>query len=347
MRRIIFVILSIIIYTITCSVMAQQRIIRYEGGKKKVLTGADSTAIRDSLIKIDSIDTAFLASKTVLAKGKDTVAKPVKRKWNLTKDTIPAGQLTLLSLVPGVGQIYNRQYWKVPVFYGAIGGFIAGGIITSHSYDVARTEWQRTVDLNMPQYLRDKAQAKMENYGTARTALYAMAAATYLYQVADATFNYRGKTDHVRKATILAAVFPGAGFIYTRTYWRIPIYYGGFIVLGTVIDYNNRSYERYAAAYNALTDNDPTTSDEFNGRYTPEMLQNARNNYRRNRDLGIIALAAAYILSIVDTHVVASLKNWDVSPDLSMTVEPTVIDNSIRGVTSVPSGAGLSLKLRF
>lgn len=347
MKRTLFILLSILLYTITCSVMAQQRIIRYEGGRKKVLTGADSLAIRDSLMKRDSIDTTFLVTKTELKKSKDTLAKPVKHKWNLTRDTIEAGKLTMLSLIPGLGQVYNRQYWKVPVIYGAIGGFVAGGLISSNLYNNARADWHRVINLNLPMEIRQDAQIKMENYNTARTAFYVMAAATYLYQVADATFNYRGKTDHVRKATIMAAAFPGAGFLYTKTYWRLPIYYGGFIVLGTVIDYNNRSYERYADAYNALTDADPGTVDEFNGRYTPEMLQNARNNYRRNRDFGIIAIVAAYVLSIVDTHVIASLKNWDVSPDLSMTVEPTVINNSIHGAPAVPSGAGLSLKLRF
>lgn len=363
---------------ISMNLLAQQKVIRYEGGKRK--TANEKTLPKDSLgrtidslavkldsltVKLDSldlklqkgdslnqnikIDTSFLAPTTKLTANKDTTKaeKVHKKRFSFTKDTLPAGRLTLLSLIPGVGQVYNRQYWKVPVFYGLIGGFAAGGLITSKSYQKSKAEWQRTVDLKLPQAQQDYAQGKMERDGMTRTLFYAMAGATYLYQVADATFNYRGPVDHIRKATTLAAIFPGAGFIYTRTYWRLPIYYGGFLALATVVDYNSRSYQRYQRAYNAMTDNDPTTVDEFNGQYTSQMLQNARNQYRRNRDFGIICIIGAYILSIVDTHVIATLKNWDISPDLSVTIEPTLIDNSIQRASSLPTGGGLSLKIKF
>lgn len=357
---------------------AQQRVVRFEGGRKKVAESAakadslllkqiikiDTLLSTDSLGKIDTLitrDTTMVADTTSLAKAelavaaKDSTGKKSKKeipaipkkRFSFTQDTIPAGRVTLLSLIPGVGQVYNRQYWKVPVTYALIGGFIAGGVISSNTYQKSKLEWERSVNLHLPQSQQDYARSKMENDGTTRTVLYSLAAATYLYQIADATFNYRGKVDHIRKATTLAAIFPGAGFIYTRTYWRLPIYYGGFIALATVIDYNSRNYNRYAKAYNSLTDKDPTTIDEFNGRYTPEMLQNVRNQYRRNRDFGIICMVGAYILSIVDTHVIATLKNWDISPDLSMTIEPTLIDNSMHRASSVPSGGGLALKIKF
>lgn len=320
---------------------AQQRVIRYDGGRRTIETKKDTLAIIDSL----QIDTTLL--KTVAGKIEKTDSVKERKKFRILPDSLSAGKVTLLSLIPGVGQAYNKQYWKIPVVYGIMGGLIAGGLITSKSYNDYRLEWQRTVDLKLPQSIQDQAQGKMERQGAARTVFYSLAAATYLYQVADATFNYRGKVDHIRKATTLAAIFPGAGFIYTRTYWRLPIYYGGFITLATVIDYNNRSYQRYNKAFNDLTDTDPTTVDEFNGRYSPEMLQNARNQYRRNRDLGIIAIVGAYILSIIDTHVIATLKNWDISPDLSMVIEPTIINNSTPKLSSVPQGAGLSLKIKF
>lgn len=354
-----------ILMTSLAVVTAQQRVVRYEGGRKKAVDSTSrvdtsmSKDMQDSLSQQDSlrreagdslgVDTTFLQqSKLASVKGKDSLSlKPKHRGWSFTQDTIKAGSVTLLSFVPGLGQVYNRQYWKVPVVYGLIGGFVAGGLISTNSYNKYKADWERAVNLKLPQYQQDIAQAKMRNEGTVRTVFYSLAVATYLYQVADATFNYRGKVDHIRKATTLAAIFPGAGFIYTRTYWRLPIYYGGFLALATVIDYNDRSYQRYATAYNAMTDGDPTTNDEFHGRYTPDALQNIRNQYRRNRDLGIIAIVGAYILSIVDTHVIATLKNWDISPDLSMTVEPTVINNSMQRASTVPSGAGLSMKLRF
>lgn len=329
---------------------AQQRVIKYDGGRKTTVIKADSTFVTDSLKMTDSLTMADSTKLKPVAAlpAVDTVKKAKEhKKFRLIPDSLSAGTVTLMSFIPGVGQAYNKQYWKIPVTYGLIGGFVAGGLVTDKSYKKSKLEWQRTVDLNLPQSIQDHARGKMEQQGATKTVFYGLAVATYLYQVADATFNYRGKVDHIRKATTLAAIFPGAGFIYTRTYWRLPIYYGGFITLATVVDYNNRNYQRYSKAYNDLTDKDPTTIDEFNGRFAPDMLQNARNQYRRNRDLGIIAIVGAYILSIVDTHVIASLKNWDISPDLSMVIEPTIIDNSRPKLSSVPTGAGLSLKLKF
>ena len=135
-----------------------------------------------------------------------------------------------------------------------------------------------------------------------------------------------------------------------QTYWRIPVYYGGFIALATVIDYNNRNYQRYKTAYNALTDGNPSTVDEFNGRYSAELLADVRNAYRRDRDLAIIGMAAAYLLSVIDTYVIASLKNWDVDEDLTVRVQPTMIDTRFNGRTVSPSQGssyGLALKVRF
>lgn len=274
-----------------------------------------------------------------------------KPKFRITQDTISAGRHTILSLIaPGYGQIYNRQAWKLPILYGSVGGFLTGGFLFHNRYKDYKAEYQRTVDLRQPPDIQKRARARMRNAGSGQTLMFAMSGATYLYFVADAVFHYRGPVDPVRKATTLAAIFPGMGFVYTKTYWRIPIYYGGFIALATVIDYNNRNYQRYKAAYNALTDGNPSTVDEFNGRYSPEMLSRVRSSYRRDRDLAIIGMAAAYLLSVVDTYVIASLKNWDVDENLSVRVEPTQIDTRFNGRSYSPSQGtqyGLALKLRF
>lgn len=274
-----------------------------------------------------------------------------KPKFRITQDTISAGRHTIFSLIaPGYGQIYNRQAWKLPILYAGVGGFLTGGLLFHSQYKDYKAEYQRTVDLRLPPDVQKRARTRMRNAGSGQTLMFAMSGATYLYFVADAVFHYRGPVDPVRKATTLAAIFPGMGFVYTKTYWRIPIYYGGFIALATVIDYNNRNYQRYKTAYDALTDGNPSTVDEFNGRYSPEMLSRVRSSYRRDRDLAIIGMAAAYLLSVVDTYVIATLKNWDVDENLSVRIEPTQIDTRFNGRSYSPSQGtqyGLALKLRF
>ena len=85
---------------------------------------------------------------------------------------------------------------------------------------------------------------------------------------------------------------------------------------------------------------------KFNGRYTADYLRKLKNNYRRNRDLCIIITAGLYLLNIIDAHVDAHMKDYDVSDDLSMTLEPTVT-NFYTMRTGNSNGYGLSFKLRF
>ncbi len=314
--------------------------------------GVDSlltdSLLRDSLGHV--VDTAFLGRGEDISQETDSAFSKPEAVWHfrITQDTIKAGRLTWLAAVaPGFGQIYNRQAWKVPILYGTVGGFLTGGFIYSHQYKKYDTQYKAAVAAKLPPDQLRAIEAKRRSAGSGRTLMFGAAAASYLYFLSDAVFHYRGPTDPVRKATTLAAVFPGMGFVYTKTYWRLPIYYGGFIALATVIDYNNRSYQRYKRAYDLLTDGDPTTQDEFKGRYPPETIARVRSSYRRDRDFAIICTAAAYLLSVVDTYVISTLKNWDMDQDLTaFRVAPTMIQT--QPSPGIPGQVyGLGVQVRF
>ena len=111
----------------------------------------------------------------------------------------------------------------------------------------------------------------------------------------------------------------------------MPFVVGGFASMIYCIDWNNRGYQRFKKAYALLADyaahpdkypDGPT--DEFKGRYSADFIRNLRNNYRRNRDLCIIITGALYVLQIIDAHVDAHLKDYDISDDLTMNLEPLV-----------------------
>lgn len=325
------------------SAVAQSPTYKVQGGRKvydvdssRLVGGADSLLFADSIKKIDS-------AKLILAT--DTLpAKKSKYRFDLLRDTLSPGAALGLSFIPGLGQIYNRQWWKAPIFYTLIGGGVAGGVVYGNLAMQTNTLLQNAISSGASLEYANGLRRKMQRQNDASTIFYAVAGLTYLYSVADATFNYRGRMSHIRKATTLAALFPGAGFIYTKTYWRLPIYYGGFAVLGAVIDYNSRNYVRYKNAYDAVSSGVP---DEFGGRYSADLLKNVRDSYRRDRDFGIIAIVAVYLLSVIDTYVIATLKNWDVSDDLNVSLEPTLFEERIGMKSSTPAGAGMSLKLKF
>ena len=53
-------------------------------------------------------------------------------------------------------------------------------------------------------------------------------------------------------------------------------------------------------------------------------LKNRQSTYRRYRDYSILATIAAYSLSLVDAYVDAQLFDYDISPDLSLNIEPQI-----------------------
>lgn len=146
------------------------------------------------------------------------------------------------------------------------------------------------------------------------------------------------------RAVWLGAIFPGLGQMYNRSWWKVPIVYGALMGCGYAIMTNQQSYTEYKTAYldlyndnanNAVTD-DVTKSynailpDGYDisrmggtSAYVSK-LQNWQNTYRRYRDISIVVTVAVYALSLIDAYVDAQLFDFDISPDLSMQVEPAV-----------------------
>lgn len=127
-----------------------------------------------------------------------------------------------------------------------------------------------------------------------------------------------------RKATIMSAVLPGAGQAYNRKYWKIPVVYAGFGVLGYLVKFNNDEYKIYKEAYKLRLDGDETTVDAFTQVYADQDLTTLKDYYRRNRDLSIIGMSLLYILNIIDASVDAHLFHFNVSDDLTMQWQPSL-----------------------
>lgn len=144
-----------------------------------------------------------------------------------------------------------------------------------------------------------------------------------------------------RTASLLSLAVPGAGQIYNRKYWKAPIAWAG---LGTCVHFiqeNTREYKRYRTAYIALVDNDPATTDEFNGRYSSSQVLKVTDTYRKWRDISYICLGAVYLLNVVDASVDAHFVRFDVSRDLSASLGP-----SLSTAAMGAPGISLSVALR-
>lgn len=156
------------------------------------------------------------------------------------------------------------------------------------------------------------------------------------------------------KATWLALVIPGGGQIYNRKYWKLPIFYGGFAGCAYALTWNSKMYKDYSTAYkDAMNGNMQSSSItdllppgyKISETQLKELLRKRKDTYRRYRDLSIFAFIGVYLLSVIDAYVDAELSNFDITPDLSMKVEPAVIDNWINNSSN--RSVGLQCSFRF
>lgn len=152
------------------------------------------------------------------------------------------------------------------------------------------------------------------------------------------------KLPDARKAVWLGVIIPGAGQFYNRSYWKLPIVYGAFMGCGYAISQMQNRYSGYKTAYLDLYNDvqagtvtedasktyiavlpDGYTLSRVGGESTwMNTLKNQQNIYRRYRDYSILATVIVYALSLIDAYVDAQLFDYDISPDLTLNIEPQI-----------------------
>ena len=162
------------------------------------------------------------------------------------------------------------------------------------------------------------------------------------------------------KALLYSAILPGLGQFYNKKYWKLPIVLGGAFGLTYAITWNGARYNEYKDAYRDFVLNPATTSswldfispsesredylnDSSKSEYLTSSLKRRKDFYRRNRDLAIIAAVGVYALCMIDAYVDAQLYDFDISPDLSMRIEPVVWVPTQYSKTCI----GLQCKINF
>jgi hypothetical protein len=157
-----------------------------------------------------------------------------------------------------------------------------------------------------------------------------------------------------RLAVWLSLLVPGGGQIYNRKLWKLPIVYGGYVGCIYALTWNQSTYMDYQNAYVDIMDDDPNTKsyedflppnyeiDTSMEDWLKDVFRQRKNKYRRYRDLSIFSFAGMYIVAAIDAYVDAELSHFDITPDLSLRVEP----NFMMDHWGTPT-AGFSLALSF
>ncbi|PJJ48036.1 DUF5683 domain-containing protein [Hymenobacter chitinivorans] len=142
------------------------------------------------------------------------------------------------------------------------------------------------------------------------------------------------------KAGLLAVMLPGAGQIYNRKFWKLPLVYGA--IGGTLYGeffYQSRYKEYLTALDDFANKRKPSGPNAAQIRDSSYAVRGLRV-YRTQRDVFIAYSALAYSLTVLDAVVDAHLKDFDISDDLGLQWQPTLIWMPTAAVTP-----GLSLTL--
>ena len=161
------------------------------------------------------------------------------------------------------------------------------------------------------------------------------------------------KAHSPKKATIMSACLPGLGQIYNWKWWKVPIVYAGLGGLGYLAYSNYSESQHYLHAYEYKTGDLPegVTLTQYEtdlaNRYSDSQLQTYKESYRRDFEFYGILTVAWYGLNILDACVDGHLYSYDISDDLSLSVDPYL--RSTEAPIKMPQYAqvGLSFKLTF
>ena len=294
----------------------------------------------------------------------DTVAKMFSFKEFFGglahKNTIKIGTMTAGSAIfIGASQIYNKDYWKLPIVYGGIGALAGTGGYYLHKYN----KTNKVYDNFMSQKAAYESTHTHEYPFTApsldmkskKTGTWLMAGAGLMYwgTLLDGVISYQSDKDpDPGRATIYSLLLPGLGQIYNGELFKVPIYWG--CLLGSVhfLTTYNTNYIRFKRIHNEATNPDPAISGEVP--ISGETAKWYRDVYRRYRDYSIVATVAFYLLQVIDANVFAYMNDFEVDDNITMNIEPTVImpDNAYALHHSTPliggpNAVGLRLGITF
>ena len=296
----------------------------------------DTTALNDSVAKLFSFK-EFIGG--------------LSHKNELKIGTMTAGSVIFI----GSSQIYNKDYWKLPVIYGGIGSLAGTGGYYLHRYTKSKkaydtflsnkTAFEDTYGEEFP------FNAPTIDYKAKQTGTWLMVGAGLIYWGAlldgAICFQSNRKPDP-GKATIYSLLLPGLGQIYNGELFKVPIYWG--CLMGSVhfLMTNNTNYVRFKRIHNEATNPDPSISSQ--SPISGETAKWYRDVYRRYRDYSIVATAAFYLLQVIDANVFAYMHDFEVDDDITMNIEPAVIapDNAYAMNGNMPyNGVGNAIGLRI
>lgn len=132
------------------------------------------------------------------------------------------------------------------------------------------------------------------------------------------------KKHNPKIAIALSAVLPGAGQIYNKKAWKVPIIYAGLAASGYCVYHFAKQTNDYKFEYRYRMQG---KTDLLNPRFSEkddETILSMKKLNQRRMEISIAATAVVYVLNVIDAVVDAHLFYFDISDDLSLRWSPAM-----------------------
>jgi hypothetical protein len=159
-------------------------------------------------------------------------------------------------------------------------------------------------------------------------------------------FSVKSIKNHSPKLASYLSIIPGAGQIYNKKYWKVPLIYAGLGTAAYFIYSFNATTQYYREEYvYRINNNAPFLYPKLESIPTENILA-LRNSSRSNMEIAIAAFAIVYALNIIDATVDAHLYYFDISDDLSMQIKPTIQMNYLCSSYCFTPSVGFKFKFK-
>ncbi len=130
------------------------------------------------------------------------------------------------------------------------------------------------------------------------------------------------------KAALYSLIIPGAGQLYNKRWWKVPLVYAlegsAVYLMINNIDFYNQWNNCYIDLVNGT--NPSTFCGTIDDRSTAFRI---RDSARRNRELSFIFMGLAHLLNVVEAFVDRHLINFDTTDDLTFQSPPIPMNSQI------------------
>lgn len=151
-------------------------------------------------------------------------------------------------------------------------------------------------------------------------------------------------------ALILSAVVPGAGQVYNRQAWKVPIVYAGLAGVGYYTWFNYNEMIKFKDEYLYRVNHDQMPVLEGYESYPTTNIYNLYQSYNKTFQLSIIIGVAVYGLNLLDAYISGHLFNFEMGDEITLNLGPSITSHPVAGPNAImgtmPSPT-MGLTLRF